>query len=625
MLPPQLSRVRWPISRPVLRWVSALLLLGLIVSTLVLVRYPDTRDYLDPSRYTESDVITEYFKKLKGSKAHPIDSLISQALREQDRLLEQASYDVRSAAARYRARRGRHPPPGFDKWMQYAMYVNATIVEQHFDRIYHDIAPFWGLDAKTTALRAASAEFHVQVRNGVAEGIGNVEGRVPWLQLWTELVAEVAEYLPDVDMPVNMMDESRIIVEWENIDKYLRSEVKSRKILPAQDMTTEWTGLTSTDGAKGEHYQPIWIHEGPKHWDVARAACSPNQPSRSAAALYDFSSAPAFPRDWKPSFSHRGYVKNYTASSDICIQPHLRALHGTFIEPLTMATTKELIPLFGGSKLQVNNEIIIPGAMYLTQDAFYSGGDSHGPPWRRKEADLVWRGVASGGRHKAENWQHFQRLRLVEMLNGTTVSYLEHNHARGHTFELPSMEDYPDVSHLRDGTMGKWLSSFADAGFNELLCFPRDSKCSYFNGAFQVVESIPMVEQYVKKFMPDVDGNSFSARFRGLILSTSLPIKATIYAEWHDYKLVPWLHFVPLDNTFQDLYGILDYFTRDEKGDAAARMIAETGKEWGEKSLRRYDMMLYTWRLLLEFARVCDEKRDKLGYVADLVTEKPEV
>jgi hypothetical protein len=612
-----LSRMRWPMSRPLLRYVSALVLLALIASTLVLVRYPDTRDYLRPSRYTQNDAITDYFMKLNGSKAHPIDVLISQALEEQDRLLEQASYDVKSAAARYRTRRGRHPPPGFDKWVQYALYANATIVEEYFDRIYHDLAPFWGLDPKTTALRAASGEFHVQVRNGVAEGIGNVEGRVPWLQLWTALVAEAAPYLPDVDMPVNMMDESRIIVEWEDIDKYLRTESKSRKLPPAWEMTSEWSGLANADGAKGEPYQPKWIHEGPLHWDVARAACSPDQPSRSAPALYDFEFAPALPHDWSPSYSYEGYVKNFTASADICIQPHLRALHGTFIEPLTMATTKELIPMFGGSKLQVNNEILVPGAMYLTNDSFYSGGNSHGPPWRLKDTELIWRGVASGGRHKKENWQHFQRHRLIEMLNGTTVSYLEHNHARGHTFELPSADHY-DVPRLRKGTLGKWLSNFSDAGFVELLCFPKESNCTYLSSYFREVESIPMREQYQKKFIPDVDGNSFSGRFRGLLLSTSLPIKSTIYAEWHDYRLVPWLHFVPLDNTFQELYGILDYFTRDKKGDAAARLIAETGKEWGEKMLRREDMMLYVWRLLLEFARVCDVKRDKLGYVADL-------
>src|SRR6188768_1704992 len=101
----------------------------------------------------------------------------------------------------------RHPPPGFDKWMEYAIKHNAVVVEEFFDRIYHDIAPFWALDAKTTAMRAASWHHVVRVRNGKAEGVGNTEGRVAWLELWTNLVKEAAEWLPDVDMPINYMDE----------------------------------------------------------------------------------------------------------------------------------------------------------------------------------------------------------------------------------------------------------------------------------------------------------------------------------------------------------------------------------------------------------------------------------
>ncbi|KAF3016794.1 hypothetical protein E8E14_009113 [Neopestalotiopsis sp. 37M] len=128
-----------------------------------------------------------------------------------------------------------------------------------------------------------------------------------------------------------------------------------------------------------------------------------------------------------------------------------------------------------------------------------------------------------------------------------------------------------------------------------------------------------MRKQFAQKYIPDVDGNSFSARFRSLLLSTSLPLKSTIYAEWHDDRLFPWLQFAPLDNSLQDLYTVLDYFTDTEKGDAAARYIAESGKALAEKVLRREDMLLYTWRLALEFARVCDENRHKPGFVQDIV------
>jgi hypothetical protein len=77
-----------------------------------------------------------------------------------------------------------------------------------------------------------------------------------------------------------------------------------------------------------------------------------------------------------------------------------------------------------------------------------------------------------------------------------------------------------------------------------------------------------------------------------------------------------------MDNTFQDIYGILDYFIGyDGLGshDEMAERIANDGKEWADKVLRRDDMAVYTYRLLLEWARVCDDNRVSMGWIGDLV------
>lgn len=598
----------------------------LVFTSLIFFRSNETAARLIPATITspfhkpstESELLDILSNATSKYGPHPIDDLIAEARRAQDALLKQRSTDVQSAAARYRVRRGRHPPPGFDKWAEYALTHDAVIVESFFDRIYHDIQPFWALESWQTAKRAADWPHVVRVRKGKSIPVGDVTGKVPWLQLWTDLVAECAEFLPDVDMPINYMDESRILVPWEKINELVEEARMWRKITPVEEVVRQYKGLTSYHADSGDHkpYEPQWIADNIKYWDYVRVTCPPDSPSRNLSALTDFSLPPAFPEEMNPEYSENGYVKNASAATDPCFQPHLRSLHATFIEPISMHTTQELIPLFGGSKLPGNNEILIPGAMYLTDNTFYSGGSNHGPSWGRKTSSVSWRGVASGGRHKATNWMHFQRLRLIEMLNGTTVRNLEQNDARAMTFQMPPTYQY-DFPRRRQKGLGQWLSEHADAGFVELLCFPRDN-CDYLSDYFHEVPSVPMDKQYVHKFLPDVDGNSFSARYRGLLLSTSLPLKATVYAEWHDDRLQPWLHYVPMDNTLQDLYSILDYFTRDEKGDSAARMIAETGQTWGNMVLRREDMLLYVWRLLLEFARVCDENRDRLGWVDDL-------
>jgi hypothetical protein len=111
------------------------------------------------------------------------------------------------------------------------------------------------------------------------------------------------------------------------------------------------------------------------------------------------------------------------------------------------------------------------------------------------------------------------------------------------------------------------------------------------------------------------------------MLSNSVPLKATIFNEWHDSRLVPWKHFIPLDNRFGDLWGVLDYFLpgclADEGAsyskrangrscaghDEEAMKIGLDGGEWAKKVLRKQDMTLYLLRLLIEYARLLDDER----------------
>ncbi len=284
----------------------------------------------------------------------------------------------------------------------------------------------------------------------------------------------------------------------------------------------------------------------------------------------------------------------------------------------------------------MNNEILLPAAMYWTLDPFYSGGEEHGGPWEDKKDAMIWRGAASGGRNRKENWTRFQRHRFVSMANGTSVRYKELQTPEAPpNIVLPINGSY-DLAALgpnaEAGALGDWINSWSDAEVVHLLCFPMEpfvprpkqapylkKSCSYTDPYFSVGTTMPMVEQYKYKYLPDIDGNSFSGRYRGFLGSTSLPIKATIYEEWHDSRLVPWKHFVPMDNTFADFYGIMEYFLGNKRfgvagHDDVAKDIAMGGKKWAEKVLRREDMQIYVLRLLLEYARLCDDGRDTMGW-----------
>lgn len=544
---------------------------------------------------------------------HPIVELMNEARHRHEALLSKQTKDVKAAAAAYRDRRGRHPPPGFDTWYKAALASDAIMVEDFFDRIYKDLTPFWALDPKELATKSAGWKEGVKVRDGKATRQG--KSAVSWIQHWTDLVAEFSKDLPDLDMPVNIMDESRLLVPFEKIAEYVQKEQKERTIPDISQVTTKMTGLKDIDASKPEHHDPAWLSLAPgeRYWDLAVKTCNPNSPSYNIQSPKDWKAPAEWPVNWQPSYAYKGYIRNWTEAMDACVQPHLGGLHGTFVEPISLSSTAELIPLFGGSKLPQNNEILIPGAMYLADDERYSGGNTHGGPWGGKLNKLIWRGVASGGRAHEDTWHHLQRHRLIQMLNTTVVAQMEADNTRSPAFRLPPQQLYHS-KRQKNHQLGSWLSDFANFGFIE-LCHPNDN-CDWLRRKFKIVKKIDMSEQYDYKFLPDIDGNSFSARFRGFLQSTSLPLKATIYAEWHDDRLTPWLHFAPLDNTFQDMYASLEFFSG--AGDLAAQHMAESGKKWAEKVLRREDMKLYVWRLLLEWARVCDPQRKTLGYVDDL-------
>lgn len=568
----------------------------------------------------------------KGSW-HPIDDLIANANAEWSALLKKETKTAKVAAKEYRRRRGRHPPPGFAEWFEFAQSKDAVVVEDFFDQIYHDLSPFWGLEPKELRRQARSFEPRIRVRNRTADAV--VGGGSIWLDAWLDLVRSVEGYLPDLDMPFNSMDESRIVAPWETISEYVEKERSSRhKMMDSNPKRLRTQYIALSDEEQFEPFMPRYYGpaDGP-FWDMARVGCPPESPARNGSRITDTNLALSMGMDNFMQQSENGYVGNWTQAKDVCFRPELQALFGTFIEPLSVSTTRELFPLFGGSKLGVNNEILIPPAMYWAENEWYSGGDVHGGEWELKKDVLAWRGSATGGRNRPKNWTGFQRHRLLAMLNATSVASAEQNSARFLNFILPSYDYYNLTSGL-EGHLPDFLNEHVDSGFVHLICFPCDEEggpcefdgadphCTYTDPYFAVTPGMPMGEQYANKYLPDIDGNSFSGRYRGFLLSTSLPIKSTIYNEWHDSRLIPWAHFVPMDSTYLDMYGIMEYFIGYTNGtghDEVARKIALDGKAWAEKVLRHEDMQIYTYRLLLEYARISDDNRDFLGVAEDLL------
>ncbi|KAF9240419.1 glycosyl transferase family 90-domain-containing protein [Melanogaster broomeanus] len=108
-----------------------------------------------------------------------------------------------------------------------------------------------------------------------------------------------------------------------------------------------------------------------------------------------------------------------------------------------------------------------------------------------------------------------------------------------------------------------------------------------------------------------IDGNGWSSRFKRLITSNSLVFKATIYPEWFMSRIAPWVHYVPIQISYTDLYDAVAFFRAHD--DLAAH-IAAAGKEWSQHFWRKEDMSAYLYRLLLEYARVSSLDRASMNY-----------
>ncbi|KAK7923783.1 hypothetical protein PG985_007854 [Apiospora marii] len=563
-----------------------------------------------------------------ANAGHPIDSLIKVAETQFNEAMAKESHTLEEAAKAYRTRRGRHPPPGFKAWYEFAKKKDAVIVEDFWDQIYHDLNPFWGLDARRIRKEAWDYEMTINIRNGNA----SAESDWFWTTIWLSMIKTIEEYLPDMDIALNAMDEPRLVVPWEDINRYVQKEQETRVMVPPKDVVSDFKTLPkpgtdrrpSTRNKKWESTEP--------YWQIARRGCHPQSPARLAGTVRTFDKTPAFVPANAAPHQYRGYTSNFSLSTEFCHQPDLQALEGIFIKPLSTSATKVLFPMFGGSKLAVNNEILLPAPMYWKEEERFTGDGYQGGPWSEKMDGVIWRGVATGGRNKENNWKSFQRHRFVSMNNGTKLTRAEAEVEPPINFAMP-LPEY-NLTAQKEAKLGQWVRESTDVAFTELMCDDKLEPnkewghCVYTDPEFSIELGQPLSYQFDFKYLPDIDGNSFSGRYLGFLRSTSLPIKSTLFREWHDSRLFAWKHFVPMDTRFGDYYGILEYFMGYDGGekhgkvpghDAEAEKIASAGKSWAEKVLRKEDMQVYVLRLLLEYARISDDRRETMGWVEDLL------
>ncbi|KAK7752577.1 hypothetical protein SLS62_005545 [Diatrype stigma] len=592
-------------------------------------------------------------------------TLIANAKVESDGWIASAkrSTSLASAVLEYRKRYGMPPPPNFDKWHQFAEDAKSPIIDT-FDQIHSDLLPFWGLRPAEIRQRTSHLLEHPQlsmggiiIQDGQVEISPLVDGPHRWMMDVTKsMIDPFAQWLPNMQLAFNLDDECRISVPHADMHDVTTRGLASQSMLGMQKQLSSFS----------ETQSPPWSQEYLDLDEFAWEKSSPLFVSRSRGAIFDewISStcppdAPVHQYHWwnkkaecmRCSAPHMtdGFLSNWTLSGDLCHQPDLAYLHGFLLSPSALNPSHTLFPVFSQGRVQNFADILYPSPWNYGDKVEYE--KESGSAWEKKMNSVYWRGASSDGYGVHGTWQTFARARFVYMFhhaktsirrgfdslvtNGPIVgaSLVDEPIAdkatedepipkSGHRRSLASFSDWTTtLTTLPDsGTLSRGPQTAVNVSFIGNFARCEESDCSAqhqtFYGSLQAdpPPAMDFQEHWRHRHLVDLDGAGFSGRFPPFLESGSLPYRAALFRTWWEERIHAWRHFVPLDLRLHEFRSIMGYLGADGQGDTDAEEMARAGQEWASQALRKEDMRVYMFRLLLEWGRIVDDNREALGF-----------
>ena len=507
-----------------------------------------------------------------------------------------------------------------------------------FDQIHDDLVPFWSIDPQEIrqqtwdlVVNPANDVGGISIRGGHASTISNIPSdRKRTLDGLVSMINHFAQFLPDMDLAINVIDSPRIAVPYRTLKAMRDAGLRNADDRNNKDKSFSGgrDGQWQTISDDLVENSPIFEdHSGQQVFTEWGSTSCPTMSSSRLQGNWDrgrlCTSCTARHSDESGAF-----VSNWTLAQNPCHQPDLASLHGLYTSPPSFRVHHSLLPVFSHSKVQGFQDILYPSVEGYAPsgDAVYAPTEEHpDPPFSDKDPTLFFRGASSEGISTGNNaWRSFLRQRFLHLLSpgahaGVTSPML-----------LPARnsESFKFVS-IPDNVLRTLLPT--DAKFTEIAnCVEAD--CSLeraqfeSTGAAATSPAISFQDFWRYKYLLDLDGVGHNARFPTFLRSHSLVFKAGILREWWSSRVTAWKHFVPLDVRGHNLFPTLAYFrgfpatkrtSELPAHEEAAQRIAEDGKRWAEKVMRKEDMEIYMFRLLLEWGRVTDDRRDSIGFGAE--------
>lgn len=288
--------------------------------------------------------------------------------------------------------------------------------------------------------------------------------------------------------------------------------------------------------------------------------------------------------------SHLGHEK------DVCQFSHPSSFHAFIASPSTFSYTHSLVPMLSFGRMSAFRDILIPCPCYAAHPIL----EKDLVPFLEKKPALYWRGSSTGGHASRFNWKHGQRERFVSLTQSLQNAARVFDAGQSFGFKLDSLQNgkiklFKDVFDVH---MGAYIQCDSEA------CKDMERVLGLSN-----IEPEDMSSNY--RYLFDIDGNSMSTRFYRLLSQNAVIFKSTWFQEWHDDRLVPWAHYVPVTMSMEELPSLLDFFINDPIGEILSADIAHSGSAWAREALREIDMSIYIYRLLLEMADIYRIKEDE--------------
>ncbi|KAF7297412.1 CAP10 domain-containing protein [Mycena indigotica] len=232
--------------------------------------------------------------------------------------------------------------------------------------------------------------------------------------------------------------------------------------------------------------------------------------------------------------------------------------------------TVDLWPMLSMAKISPCFSDILFPSVYYYDSSWWSGKFAYpdNVQWKSKKPIAYWRGMSNGGHIYGENYRRFSRFRLVELSRA-----------------------YPDLIDAR-------LTRFA-----ETQCTTEDCDRDQIIEEYNITGDAPREDVYQYKYALDVDGNSFSGRYLGLLRSGSLVFKSTAFEEYFSDWLRPFVHFIPVRPDLSDLAAKVAWARTN---DQEARRIQQRGWEFATQVMTDRQNDCYFARVLLEWARLAN-------------------